>query len=175
MQVWRRARSKRTWGRRCAASCGLGNSFWMCTKFGQAVVGACRPNLIGPASRKLLSRFETRYGKLASDLAICAVVASCCIWSTHMLIMLDVGHLSGVGIMSLPMGVPFVIATHASARRVVFVLRVSIHWSMMPFCNASRTPWHATGGINVVVVGDACRSTLFSTKRCHEHRTGCLT
>ena len=38
-----------------------------------------------------------------------------------MLIMHDIGHLLGVGIMILPMGVPLVIATHASARRVVFV------------------------------------------------------
>ena len=77
---------KRTWGRRCAASCGLGNSFWMCSKFGQAVVGTCQPNLIGQVSCKLRSRFAINYGKLASlhDLAICATVASSFIWSQHM-------------------------------------------------------------------------------------------
>ena len=78
-----------------------------------------------------------------------------------MLIVLDVAHLPGVGTMFLLMGVPLVIATHSSARRVVSVPWAPIHWSM-PFCNAPRTPWHATGGINVVVVADACRSTFYS-------------
>ena len=76
---------KRAWGCRCAASCGLGNSFWMCTKFGQEVIGACPPNLIEQVSCKLRSRLATSYGKLASvhDLATCATLASCCIWSQH--------------------------------------------------------------------------------------------
>ena len=84
--------------------------------------------------------------------------------TTLMLIMLNVGHLPGVGTMFLPMGVPLVIATHASARRVVSVLWAPIHWSMT-FCNAPHTPWHATGGINVVVVADARRSTLSSVQK----------
>ena len=76
---------KRTWGCRCAASCGLGKSFWMCTKFGQAVVGTCPQNLMGQVSCKLCSRFVTSYGKLAfvHDLATCATFASCCIRSQH--------------------------------------------------------------------------------------------
>ena len=32
---------KRIWGCRCAASCGLGKSFWMCTKFGWDMPAKC--------------------------------------------------------------------------------------------------------------------------------------
>ena len=52
------------------------------------------------------------------------------------------------------MGFLLVIATDASARRVVSVPLASIRWNM-PLCNAPRTPWDATGGINVAVVADA--------------------
>ena len=41
---------KRTWGRKCATSCSLGDSLWMCARFGQPVVGTCPPNLNGQVS-----------------------------------------------------------------------------------------------------------------------------
>ena len=72
---------------------------------------------------------------------------------------------SGLWARLLPMGVPLVIATHASARRVIAVLWASIRWSM-PFCNAPRTPGNATTGINVVAMVDACRSTFLFSTRC---------
>ena len=66
-----------------------------------------------------------------------------------MLIMLDVGHFPGVGIMFLPMSVPFVIATHASARRVVSVSGLRFTGacpSAMPRAHPGTDRWHQRSG-----------------------------
>ena len=107
---------------------------------GQILLGSFRANYPHCLQQSSESLNPHMYGNLCHACILLYMV------TTLMLIMFDVEHLPGVGTMFLPMGVPLVIATPASARGVVSVVWAGIRWSMpllqCPAHTLARNRWH---------------------------------